>query len=114
MNLERDEIRRKGKARINKFTASLTTFIIDSLQGSTAKLRICCRSKQWWIDALKIKLTESRKAKRQAKKYSNTETQVKAKKCGGNFFNAISKVKHKCCNDFLSYGNSNHAQLLLN
>ncbi len=41
MNLERDEIRRKGKARINKFTASLTTFIIDSLQGSTAKLRIC-------------------------------------------------------------------------
>lgn len=41
MNLERDEIRRKGKARIDKLTASLTTFIIDSLQGSTAKLGIC-------------------------------------------------------------------------
>jgi len=29
MNLERDEIRRKGKARIDKLTASLTTFTVS-------------------------------------------------------------------------------------
>ena len=106
--LEHDAKRCRGKTRIDELTASLTTLITDCLRKSTEKVRVCGRSKQWWTDDLKAKLKESRKAKREAKRYPNSETQTKAKECGEEFEEAMSEAKRKCWNDFLSSRNSNN------
>lgn len=67
LNLERDTEICKAQARVNKLTASLMALIIDSLQGSTEKLKRCGHSKQWWTDTLKSKSKKSRKVKHKPK-----------------------------------------------
>lgn len=67
LNLERDTEICKAQARVNKLTASLMALIIDSLQGSTEKLKRCGHSKQWWTDTLKSKSKKSWKVKHKPK-----------------------------------------------